>query len=79
MNRMPKFLNLVMIMIEAKKTHSVSKVCRNIRISYLLVCSFSMRHSSHSDFYHILHKVLQDNVGYACSLYKHEYVWHTSN
>ena len=26
-----------------------------------------------------LSKVLQDNAGYACSLYKHEYVWHTSN
>ena len=30
-------------------------------------------------FYHILFKVLQDNAGYACSLYKHEYIWHTSN
>ena len=29
--------------------------------------------------YHILSKVPQYNAGYACSLYKHEYVWHTSN
>ena len=31
-----------------------------------------------SDLYHIISKVPQDNVGYACSLYNHKYNWHTS-
>ena len=41
-----------------------------IHVSYLLISSFSMWHSCNSDIYHILHKVPQDNAGYACSLYK---------
>ena len=63
---MPKFFNLMMIVLE-----TVSKVCRNmaIHISYLLACSFSVWHSSNNDVYGIPHKVLQDNAGYAFSLY----------
>ena len=38
-----------------------------ICVSYLLTCSFSLRHSSYSDLYRILSKVPQDNAGYACS------------
>ena len=29
-------------------------------------------------FLRILSKLLQDNAGYACNLYKYEYIWHTS-
>ena len=65
---------------DQKKISSVFKICRNmaICISYLLICSFSLGHSSYSDFYHILSKVPQDNAGYACSLYNNKYDWHTS-
>ena len=60
------------------KNSSVFKIHRNMAIcvSYLLIHSFSMWHSSYSDFYHILSKVPQDNAGYACSLYNYEHIWH---
>ena len=40
-----------------------------ICINPVLICSFSLWHSSNSDIYHILHKILVINAGYACGIY----------